>query len=318
MAPFFFSCDWGSTHFRLRLVDRRDGSLRDEIKTADGVIRMAEGADGADRAGRYAALLAAQAETLLARSGVEATQCVVSGMASSRLGWKELPYAPLPQLPDASGLVAAAFQVPLRGFPSLEVWLVSGVCGEANVLRGEEMEWLGLMHQLPALAEAQSALLILPGTHSKHLRLERGVLRDFDTLMTGELFASLPQAPTLRGCLLPGAAFEPESDGFLRGVRAAASPGLFKALFQIRARHLLQGVPPEEGTAALSGLLIGAELLQIPAEPGMRVVIAGGLGPFYQSAARELGLEGIEWVPGTVVEEALVWGHRRWLDCRAS
>jgi 2-dehydro-3-deoxygalactonokinase len=227
-----------------------------------------------------------------------------------------LPYAPLPQQADGTGLTAEALALPLPGRAPLKVWLVSGVRAEADVLRGEEMEWLGLVRRLPALAKAASALLILPGTHSKHLRLKQGALLGFHTVMTGELFATLSQSPTLQGCLRPGAEFGPASAAFLRGVRAAATPGFIRALFQIRARHLLDGVPPEEGTAALSGLLIGAELRQISAESRALVLAAGRLGPYYQSAAREMGMGEIEVIPGGVLDEALAWGHRQWLEAR--
>lgn len=318
-SSLFLSCDWGTTSFRLRLVDRRDGRVLETIQSADGVVSLAESVVEDQRAEHFAAFLTSRAAALLAHNGLapeEEVACVISGMASSRLGWKELPYAPLPQPVDGSGLLGETFRVPLDGRAPLAVWLVSGIRAEADVMRGEEMEWLGLMHRLPSLAAAESALLILPGTHSKHLRLERGTLRDFSTAMTGELFATLSHTPTLRGCLRLGAAFGPESPAFLRGVRLAASPGLPKALFHLRAAHLLEGTPPEEGSAALSGLLLGAEVLQLAAGPGTRVAVAGKLAAFYQSAVRELGLGEIEAVPGGVLAEALVWGHRQWLETR--
>ena len=297
-SSFFLSCDWGTTHFRLRLADRRTGAIRDEIKTPEGAANLAETAPGPRREERYAQCLATHAATLLARNSTEASDCLVSGMATSRIGWKELPYAPLPQPLDGSGLLCETFSLPLVGHPPLRVRLISGVRDEENVMRGEETELLGLAQKLPFLSETE-VLLLMPGTHSKHVRLSGGKMISFDTLMTGELFAHLPNAPTLREALQHADCFEPTFPSFTQGVHEAANPGFFKTLFKIRARRLLDGVPPTEGAARLSGLLIGSELLQIPATPGLRVVLAAGgsLGALYRQAASELGLANIEYVP---------------------
>ena len=287
-SSFFLSCDWGTTHFRLRLADRRTGAIRDEIKTPEGAANLAETAPGPRREERYAQCLATHAATLLARNSTEASDCLVSGMATS---------------------------LPLVGHPPLRVRLISGVRDEENVMRGEETELLGLAQKLPFLSETE-VLLLMPGTHSKHVRLSGGKMISFDTLMTGELFAHLPNAPTLREALQHADCFEPTFPSFTQGVHEAANPGFFKTLFKIRARRLLDGVPPTEGAARLSGLLIGSELLQIPATPGLRVVLAAGgsLGALYRQAASELGLANIEYVPTGIMEEAATQGHLRLLS----
>ena len=314
-SHFFLSCDWGTTHFRLRLVDRRNGAVLDEIKTPEGAASLAESCEGELRAARYAQCLAAHAATLLARHDVEARDCIVSGMATSRIGWRELPYAPLPQPLDGSGFLCETLEVPLEGRPALQVRLVSGIRAEENVMRGEETELLGLAKCLPFLSR-ESVLLVMPGTHSKHVRISDGSVVAFDTLMTGELFAHLPNAPTLRDALTPAGNFDAAHPAFAQGVREAKAPGFFPSLFKIRARRLLQGTSPTDASAYLSGLLIGSELLQIPARPEQRVVIASGgsLGALYRCAARELGLTNAEFVEPSVMERAAVLGQLRLLE----
>lgn len=312
---FFLSCDWGTTHFRLRLADRHTGAIRDEIKTPEGAARLAETAPGPQREERYAQCLAAHAATLLARNSAAAADCLVSGMATSRIGWKELPYAPLPQPLDGSALLSETLQLPLPDHPPLRVRLISGVRDEENVMRGEETELLGLAQKLPYLSDAE-ALLLMPGTHSKHVRISGGKIIGFDTLMTGELFAHLPSAPTLREALQSADRFDASSPSFAQGVHEASTPGFFKTLFKIRARRLLDGATPTEGAARLSGLLIGAELLQISATPGLRILLAAGgsLGALYRQAANALGLANIESVPTGLMEEAATQGHLRLLN----
>jgi len=314
-SNFFLSCDWGTTHFRLRLVDKRTAAIVDEIKTPDGAARMAEGCSGENRESRYAQHLASNAEALISKHRVEVGLCVVSGMASSRIGWRELPYAALPQPLDGSGLVCAPLVVPLTGLPALDVLLVSGVRSEENVMRGEEIELVGLAQRLPPLAQEANATLVMPGTHSKHVKLSRGMILDFDTFMTGELFGHLQSVPTLRDCLRSSESFDGKNPWYVRGVREAASGGFLKSIFKIRSRTLLAGTSPTDGVAYLSGLLIGTELLQLSVDPGHRVFIAAGgsLGALYGSALAELGIANAEFIDGDMMAAAIVCGHLQML-----
>ena len=109
----------------------------------------------------------------------------------------------------------------------------------------------------------------MPVTHSKHVRLSCGSMTGFETYMTGELFAHLHEMATLRDALSLLEAVDPDNSWFARGARAASGQGFLNALFTIRARRLLHDVRPADGTAFLSGLLIGTELLQIPRQVGV-------------------------------------------------
>jgi len=292
-----------------------DGKVIDEIKTGEGVARMAASATVCeDREKSYELILGARADELLARHGATVEGCVVSGMASSRMGWRELPYAALPQPISGANLTTARLQAPLTDGAPLNVLLVSGIQSSEDVMRGEEVELLGLAQQLPALAEAASALLIMPGTHSKHVRLSRGVITGFDTFMTGELYAHLLHTPTLAASLHPDASFDENDPWFVRGLAEAASEGLLKSLFKIRSRNLLQGVQPVEGTAFLSGLLIGSEVLHArEAAPCVYLAAGGKLAQLYGKAIGDLEIQNAELIDSAVVERAAIDGHLRLL-----
>src|SRR5262245_50327874 len=85
----FVSCDWGTSNFRLRLVQK--GSVNGEVRTEDGTAKLA--AQPGDRAEAFRSTLARGLEQLKAPA---TAPVVISGMASSSIGWKELPYAKLP------------------------------------------------------------------------------------------------------------------------------------------------------------------------------------------------------------------------------
>ena len=157
--------------------------------------------------------------------------------------------------------------------------------------------------------------MILPGTHSKHVYLRRGVITSFVTLMTGELFAHLHAMPTLGPCL-SRAEVGAGDPWFRRGVRDAAAGELLPSLFRVRARSLLDSVGGTANSAYLSGLIIGAELShgESDGSPARRFLAAGdGLAALYLDAAQELSLPLEPIAPG-LLEKAVVCAHRRF--CR--
>jgi 2-dehydro-3-deoxygalactonokinase len=270
----FISCDWGTSYLRVRLVDLAGCVVLGEHSSRDGAGELA--GKGADfrRPGIYrAALLSALGE--LGRQFPEvASECpvIISGMASSSIGWRELPYAKLPFPVDGRELVWEDLGPLEPGKEMRRVMLVSGLRGDLEVMRGEEVQVLGLMRLKQASCVSGEALLVLPGTHSKHVRVSGGSIVEFATFMTGEVFEALsehtvlrhsvPQAPDgsepLRSGTGPGSGAVRAA--FLEGVAKAKAGPLLESLFHVRTRQLLRGEKPAESRALLSGLLVGSEL----------------------------------------------------------
>jgi 2-dehydro-3-deoxygalactonokinase len=137
--------------------------------------------------------------------------------------------------------------------------------------------------------------LVLPGTHSKHLRLESGNLTGVTTFMTGELFEMLRTQGMLRHSMDLAAVGEPEGAMhwavFQEGVAASARGGLASNLFQVRTRQVLRGCSGASNRSFLSGLLIGAELRSLEAGESPIILAAGeALREAYTTAAAECGL----------------------------
>src|SRR5215203_5573640 len=107
----FLSCDWGSTSFRLRWVQGPERAVIHETCEASGVKVIYEQAlqngahDEKSRGLFFANFLHAKLEALLgnAPSPARPLPLVISGMASSSVGWRELPYAKAPFPLDGSG-----------------------------------------------------------------------------------------------------------------------------------------------------------------------------------------------------------------------
>ncbi len=318
-----FSCDWGTSRFRLRLLAREDARVLDEVTENCGVRdlqnRLGEGPRPDIRAAVFSRFLRERVNILCARSGIAAQglPVIVSGMASSSVGWRELPYASTPFPLDGSSVVLE--EVPwTKGGPSdPRVWLVSGVRTETDLMRGEECEVLGAVTTREGRTLAQGGVMVLPGTHSKHVWLRNGVLTDFHTFITGELGDVLARHSLLRHSVrwpLDGDPGDPTvADAFEAGVRAVGDRGLSQALFRVRTRTVIERVDPALNGWYFSGLLIGDEvrrLLERASDLPIMVVGAPVLSQWYQEALGILGAaERIRTLPEGASSRATVWAH---------
>src|SRR5471030_1402998 len=113
----FFSCDWGTTSFRLRRVDAATGEVTAQRNESSGVRELSASRAAGDSAETVFANFLR--EQLLLISGNDAASLdgisvMISGMASSSLGWRELPYARVPFNLDGSGIVQDSFELKIN------------------------------------------------------------------------------------------------------------------------------------------------------------------------------------------------------------
>lgn len=280
--------DWGTTSFRAWLVDAGDGRRLDEIPEGRGLRDLAQ-----QEFPKYC-----QAALSRWRSGPGGRRPPVymAGMVGSPLGWLAAPQPPLPM--GADGLVDHVVAAP--GME--DVWIIPGVrlqddAGKRfDVMRGEEVQIFGAL----ALSGRRDAVLCLPGTHSKWARVERSLLVDFTTSVTGELYQAVLDhtilgRPANRDA--PWAEF-----AFRQGLEEAKqSGGLLDHLFTTRSRHLYGGLESESVASYLSGLLIGHELKAMgsryPMGDDILLVGAEALRRQYETAFAAFDRKG-QWIVG--------------------
>ena len=328
----FFSCDWGTTTFRLRRVNAATGDVMDERREATGAKVLFSSCAPGDTTAREDAFSNFLREQLCRMVGndvasLDGASVIISGMASSSVGWRELPYARVPVDLDGSNLTQDSFELDVGGNRRMRIRLISGLCSESDMMRGEETEILGLLSRGRHARIAEDGIAVLPGTHSKHVRLRNRQITGFRTYMTGELFDVLSAHSLLRASVQPidGAPSttlsEPAAhEAFVAGVRASSVSGLAGSLFQTRVRTVLQKVPPTVNRWFLSGLLIGSELVDLMAqEPDVPVLLAAAdpLHVAYGAAFEVLDVgDKLSVVPPEEMSLASVRGHqallRRW------
>ena len=274
MTAALIALDWGTTRARAYRLGA-DGSVLDTRNGTLGVQRL----DGLSFADAFARLLGDWHDESLPR--------LACGMVGSRQGWREAPYVPCPASLDllSRGLVETDGGE-LSIVPGLSTRDASGT---PDVMRGEETQLLGAVP-----FDAPRTLVVLPGTHSKWARLDRGVVLDFTTFMTGEMYDALI-GHTILGRLPSGA---PEVDGaaaFARGVlRGLGAGGFTHDVFGARTLALMGELPPGDVPEWLSGFVIGREIrnartwAQHAGDDASRVLVVGSdaLASRYLAALR--------------------------------
>ena len=280
MPDKFLSCDWGTSSFRLRLASTITNEVIAEIKASTGVKELFERgrATGDSRAGIFAEVMSKHLQELALRHPLNGQPLVISGMASSTIGWKDLPYAKVPLPLDASGL-----RVETLNWDSPDglgaTYIVSGAATDSDVMRGEECQAIGILAQPTMQEYRQRSLLILPGTHSKHIEIQHGAIKTFRTYMTGELFDTLSKHTVLSATVNTTESVHAHRMEFTAGVKYVRDHGLAASLFKVRARSVLDKVDPGANAAFLSGLLIGSELAEIGGRAGSPPVVVATSEP---------------------------------------
>ncbi len=319
MMKNFISCDWGTTAFRLRLIDSIDYNVISECVSLEGVARTYEawkatGTPAQEKQDFFIDKLKQQIAVLKSQSNMplEGLDILISGMASSSMGVVELPYATLPFNLDGSQANIQLIDAD-ASFPH-KIILISGVRSEDDVMRGEETQLIGLIDLLN-LSSNQPYIFILPGTHSKHLYIENDRLVNFHTYMTGEIFNILSNHSILKGSIDITSLLDfsnLELAAFKKGVLETNSSGILNSLFKVRTNLLFQKLNKKENGFYLSGLLIGSELKQLLTEPHCQLVLCSGnnLFEFYKTAIEVLNLlERTIIVPSEMIDKAVVIGQ---------
>ncbi|MEP7145051.1 MAG: 2-dehydro-3-deoxygalactonokinase, partial [Ferruginibacter sp.] len=294
IMKFFFSCDWGTSTFRLRLVDAENIKVLSEIKTRHGIAIAFESWKQTNqqektRLAFYQTYLFEQVKkiTVPFNDAVKDAPIILSGMASSSIGMIELPYKEIPFPCKGSGLVI--YIIPADEDHRHKMIMISGARTDVDVIRGEETMLAGCK-----ISEDDSEqLFIFPGTHSKHIIVKNGLVKNITTYMTGELFDLLSNKSILSASVKKD---DPEPTGsnrfFIDGVLKGRASILSNSIFHVRTNHLFKKTTPGENYDYLSGLLIGHELKDVSANkpPSITLVCSEGLKKSYTQALNVLEL----------------------------
>lgn len=160
--------DWGSTNLRA-FAFAADGRVVSRRSSDAGALTLG------DKQAFAAALAAVAGDWAKDNADVPMIAC---GMVGARSGWQEARYVDTGA--DAAALAAGVVRVetsygrPLAIIPGMK-------SDEPDVMRGEETQLIG--------ANVGDGIVVLPGTHSKWVRMTGGRVDSFATFFTGEMNA---------------------------------------------------------------------------------------------------------------------------------
>ena len=248
IKPFLIALDWGSTRFRGWLLDP-NGIEIDKIDEEFGILNINHS--------QYIDVFEKQLGSWIKEHG--SIPIIAAGMIGSRQGWMETPYLNCPTGPEqlAQNLTYLKINSKLINDP-ISMAIVPGIQyfenGIPDVMRGEETQIAGLLW-----SQHQVGLCIFPGTHSKWIFTNKGIIESFTTFMTGEIF-SLMEKHSIVNRLMVGKSFNRED--FLSGCNQSLSSsyGFLKQIFSARTMGLFDKVKPKGIYSYLSGIVIGNEI----------------------------------------------------------
>lgn len=324
MESYLLGCDWGTSSFRLGLYNTARGELIDVIESTDGVSGIYRDwqngscvSNGITKSKFFFERLLAHINSLSKKTSISLSNIpvVISGMASSSLGIEDVPYASLPFNLDGSQAVKRKFDAQ-EDFPH-EIFLLSGVQSRNDVMRGEETQLIGIWSQLADMgSQPEEAIIIFPGTHSKHVFIRNGEMIQFKTFMSGELYQVIGNYSILKDSINMKYAIDAvatDSMAFKKGVRDAIASNILNGLFTVRTNQLFNRLNKEENAFYLSGLLIGSELKDLKKNPGKSLFLCSGKNLFglYKLAFEELELaERTIFISADLVEKAAMTGQK--------
>lgn len=273
----WIAVDWGTTHCRAWAMSVHNVPLN-SASSADGMSAV--------RPGQFeTTLLSLVGNWLTEGRTIHVLAC---GMVGARQGWMEVPYASIPCSPVQFD---KAITVPATD-PRIRVQLLPGLSQQmpADVMRGEETQIAGLLSEQPDF----NGTICMPGTHTKWVQIADGLVTQFQSCMTGELFALLEKQSVLKHSLANDGFDQNVFDQAIESICTATHKSGLADLFSIRANDLLHGVQSAASRARLSAILIANEVLDM--KPGWQsgpVVILGtqSLSAHYQQALQSAGAQ---------------------------
>ena len=312
---YFISVDWGTTNFRLRLVNKSGPEIIEEIIcSSGGVKKIFE--SWKVRGGEKDTFFLQFLQSQIGRINNPVSQdllVVISGMASSNIGLKELPYKGLPLPLDGKDISTGIIESNVHC--KHDILLISGVRSDQDVARGEETELIGLLTNYKAASGKR--LFLFPGTHSKHFIVEGNYILSFKTFMTGEFFDLLSKESLLKAAVTIHNDIKSKEaiESFKRGISDSIEGNLLNVSFKVRTNNIFNTMNKKDNFNYLSGLLIGTELKDLVNTSYSEICLASNsvLDQYYKIALNEIfgADERITILERKLLDENIVKGQNK-------
>ena len=283
----FISVDWGTSNLRIRFVSEQDFQIKGEyfynhgLKKVNKIWEKSKDIFPNKKKFLLDKLLEYIDETLFEHANIK--NIIISGMASSSIGILELDYSTIPFNLFNPKIILKKIE-----WKEKIISLISGIKKSDDIMRGEETQVIGITDEF---INQDNVLIIIPGTHSKHIYCNKGIITDFKTFMTGEIFNCLCENTILSQSIEYDNFKEEYEISFLNGLdQIKKGFSLINAAFKLRTNDLFKKKSKRDNYHFLSGLLLGEELLKLDLRKTNKIVVYANpkLAKIYTTALKRL------------------------------
>lgn len=211
---------------------------------------------------------------ILTKNKAEKVRAVLaSGMLTSEYGICEIAHIEAPA--GIGELHRALKRMQINEISDLPIALIPGVktggdnFENADMMRGEETELMGILSE-----ETADCICVLPGSHSKIIKVKAGKIAGFATMLTGEMIAALAGHTILKDAVdIENAHLDTEY--LHKGFAYCKEHGLQKTAFKVRVLKNMFAASKDEVYSFFMGCVLCGEILEILKENPDRIVLAG-------------------------------------------
>lgn len=221
---------------------------------------------------------------LTAETGDRIEAIIASGMITSNMGLCEIPHLTAPV--SLAKLAASLERRIIDSVCPEPILFVPGVktvsadhdpfCLDCDMMRGEETETFGI---LAGSSQAGEKLLILPGSHSKFVEVDRNeAIKGSATTLAGELAWAIRKETILANSLAHEFTNELDQPALLKGADYCRLRGLSQACFATRIMHVLGDTSETARTSFLLGAIFYQDIIALTGKLETRranIVIGG-------------------------------------------
>ncbi|MEX2942475.1 2-dehydro-3-deoxygalactonokinase [Serratia fonticola] len=229
-----------------------------------------------------------EAKNLAAIPAAERVVYLSSGMITSNVGLCEIPHllAPAGLGELAQGMVCAN----LPEIAEEPIWFVPGIrnhdsavtlgnAEQMDMMRGEETEAIGVLASLDIHGPA---LIVLPGSHSKFVKIDaQDRIEGCVTTLGGELLDVITRHTILANSLDRQFAQEIEAPALLQGANQCRQTGLSRTCFSVRVLDMFSQLTLNQKANVLLGAVLQDDLQAVKnseaftVTPDTHVVVCG-------------------------------------------
>lgn len=191
------------------------------------------------------------------------SEIYASGMITSKFGLKEIPHLIAPaSLDDFSKGIEKVFE---STFFKKDIHLIPGVKTDGksiefiNMMRGEEMETIGVFPIIPENLLEEKIIVIIPGSHTQIILIDNNRILDINSNFTGELYHAISESTILSPVAIKDSNYL-DKESLILGLNNLKAFGFTRALYITQIMQTFNYKNKDSISSYLQGIINGGAI----------------------------------------------------------